>query len=85
MAKKKQHQQVPINTLKLGDTFFSSELGVETGSGDPMPFVLHDVIVDKDNNAWAIGIDEDGVPYTVYNGNIDPIKFEVTLPSKGRR
>jgi len=65
--------------LKFGGKFRSKD-----GVGE-FDLVLHDVVVDNAGERWAIGLDDCGVPYTIFEGDIDPIPTTVNLPKKGKK
>lgn len=70
-------------TLKLGDKFTCEEV---TGDAE-VELILYDMVIDDDGDKWAIGIDNRGLPYTIQEDMIDPVREEhvVFLPSKGRK
>lgn len=74
---------IKTKILKIGDTFTA-----ENVTGDKTELRLYDVLIDSDNELWAIGIASNGVPWTVAGLDIDDVPqppISVLLPNPKKK
>lgn len=67
-------------TLKIGQLFRADDV-----TGDAAILLkLHEVLVDSFGEKWAIGIDDEGIPYIINESDInrEVTETELLLPGK---